>query len=167
MAWEWVPHVATATVGVAGIVGTWLTGSRNLAHERRLAQEAREQQRRENAYVDLLDVAERVGHWAQMSWPLFDTDPPRPVPEMPLLVEQAHTEALVRAFGSAQVLAGLKTWRGIVLAMLTLDHQIRQGESDAHPDARTEFDELRTQERAAREEMGDQVAMDLGHRARR
>ncbi|CAN5477083.1 hypothetical protein BH10ACT9_BH10ACT9_60800 [soil metagenome] len=163
MAWEWVPHAATATVAVAGIGGTWLTGSRTLAHERRLATEAREQQRRENAYVDLLDVAERVGHWAQMSWPLFDTDPPRPVPEMPPLAEQAHTEALVRAFGSAQVLAGLKAWREVVRTMLSLDHQIQLGEN---VDARREFSELRTREQATREALGDLVAVDLGHRAR-
>jgi hypothetical protein len=164
MAWEWVPHAATATVAVAGIVGTWLTGSRTLAHERRLATEAREQQRRENAYVDLLDVAERVGHWAQMSWPLFDTDPPRPVPAMPPLAEQAHTEALVRAFGSAQVLAGLKAWREVVRTMLNLDHQIQLG---GNADARREFGELRAREQAAREALGDLVAVDLGHRARR
>jgi len=55
MAWEWVGPVSTATVGVAGIFGTWLTGKqgrdraeeisrKTLAQERLLASEARRQQ---------------------------------------------------------------------------------------------------------------------------
>ncbi len=163
MALEWVAHVATATVGVAGIVGTWLTANRGLAHERRLATEARQQQRLENAYVDLLDVAERVGHWAQLAWPVRDTEPPQPVPEMPSLVEQAHTEALVRAFGSEKVLQRMKTWRGVLREMQALDNVIRLAPGDHHQ-ARSGFDELRPQEKAAREALGDQVAVDLGHR---
>ncbi|MDY6998785.1 MAG: hypothetical protein SW019_19485 [Actinomycetota bacterium] len=163
MAMEWVAHVATATVGVAGIVGTWLTANRGLAHERRLATEARQQQRLENAYVDLLDVAERVGHWAQLAWPVLDTDPPAPVPEMPSLVEQAHTEALVRAFGSEKVLVRMKVWREILREMLALDNVIRVSPGDA-AEARRAFDELRVRERDAREAIGDQVAVDLGHR---
>ena len=163
MAWEWVPHVATATVGVAGIVGTWLTANRGLTHERRLATEARQQQRLENAYVGLLDVAERVGHWAQLAWPVLDSDPPRPVPELPPLAEQAHTEALVRAFGSDKVLDRMKTWRDIVRTMRALDIQIRAADG-GQPDARRDFDGLRAQEVVAREALGDQVAVDLGHR---
>ena len=95
MAWEWVPHVATATVGVAGIVGTWLTANRGLAHERRLATEARQQQRLENAYVGLLDVAERVGHWAQLAWPVLDSDPPRPVPPRPWCAHSVRTRCSI------------------------------------------------------------------------
>lgn len=163
MAWEWVPHVATATVGVAGIVGTWLTANRGLAHERRLATEARQQQRLENAYVGLLDVAERVGHWAQLAWPVLDTDPPRPMPELPSLAEQAHTEALVRAFGSEQVLRHMKAWRDIVREMRALDITIRLAPAE-HADAKAAFDGLRARESTAREALGDQVAVDLGHR---
>lgn len=166
MAWEWVPHVATATVGVAGIVGTWLTANRGLAHERRLATEARQQQRLENAYIGLLDVAERVGHWAQLAWPVFDTDPPQPAPELPSLAEQAHTEALVRAFGSENVLRQMKAWRDIVREMRTLDNTIRRAPHE-QSDPRQRFGELRATEMAAREALGDQVAVDLGHRSGR
>ena len=72
MAWEWVSPVATASVGMAGILGTWLTGkqgrddakaiaSQKLGHERLLAKEDRHQQRLEKAYVNLLDMMERAG----------------------------------------------------------------------------------------------------------
>ena len=72
MAWEWVGPVATATVRVVGIVGTWLTGKQSrdqalatlreqLGHDRLQAREAREQERLESAYLELLKMAERVG----------------------------------------------------------------------------------------------------------
>ena len=88
MAWEWVSPVAAATTGVLGIFFTWLTGKQGrshaetitrdqLAQERLLANEAREQQRLENAYVELLDLAERVGQYVQMVFPMWDTTPPR------------------------------------------------------------------------------------------
>ena len=127
MAWEWVAPVATATVGVAGIFGTWLTGrqgrddakaiaSEKLSHERLLSKEAREQQRLENAYVDLLDMTERVGQWAQMAYPRSDTH--QPVPDMPPPEEQAHTGALVKAFGSDEVRERMETWRTVVLEVI-------------------------------------------------
>jgi hypothetical protein len=71
-----------------------------LTHERLLAKEAREQQRLESAYVRMLAMTEQAGQWAQKLCPLMDTNPPQPVPaELPSLEEQAHTVALVQAFG--------------------------------------------------------------------
>jgi hypothetical protein len=72
MAWEWVGPVSTATVGVAGIVGTWLTGKQGredakkisdatLANARLLATEARKQQRIESAYLELLETTGWIG----------------------------------------------------------------------------------------------------------
>lgn len=104
MAWRVAPvatAAATTTVGVAGILGTWRTGSKSLAHERLLAKEAREQERLANAYGDLLDMRERTGHWAQISYPLWDANPPQRVPDLPSLEEQAHAEALVSVFSSS------------------------------------------------------------------
>ncbi len=100
MAWEWVAPAATAaattTVGVAGIFFTWLTGkqgrdhaetisNQRLTHERLLAKEAREQERLENAYVELLRMAERAGQWAQMVYPVFQSGQPPSTP-LPSLV---------------------------------------------------------------------------------
>ena len=68
-----------------------------------MAREARTQERLANAYVDLLDMAERTGQWAQSVRPMMDTIPPQPVPPLPELSEQARVEALVGAFGSNEV----------------------------------------------------------------
>ena len=183
MTWEWVGPVATATVGVAGIFGTWLTGKQGrdraeaisretLAQERLLANEARKQQRLENAYVDLLDMAERAGQWAQMVLPMIDTNPPQPVPaELPSLEEQAHTVALVQTFGSDEVLERMKTWRAVVKEIITTVELIKWEEADpatrqrdGQAIARVALDELRPQERERREALAKQVAFELGCR---
>ena len=181
MAWEWVAPVATATaataLGGAGIVFTWLTGkqgrdhaeaifNQQLTHEQLLAKEAREQQRLENAYVDLLDMAERVGHWAQRAYPIMDTNPPQSVPPLPSLVEQAHTGALVNAFRSARG-AGAD---GDLAKRRPPDdryHQVIELEDRGiNPTARRHFDlELRPQKRTTREALANQVAVELGQRA--
>ena len=60
MAWEW-----TGTLGLAGMFFTWLTAKQGRDHERLLAAEAREQQRLEKTYIDLLDMVQRAGQWVQ------------------------------------------------------------------------------------------------------
>jgi len=183
MAWEWVSPVATASAGVVaggiGVYFTWLTGKQGrdhaetitrdqLAHERLLTREARVQQRLENAYVDLLRMAERAGQWAQMSYPIVGRPPELPLPS---LVEQANTTALVRAFGSAEVLKRLETWRTVVQQMTTTAELIELEdmgkpvvqEGERSPRARFALD-LRPQERETREALAARVAVELGHR---
>jgi hypothetical protein len=101
MAWEWVAPVATATAGVVaggiGIFFTWLTGKQARDDARAAARETREQHRLENAYVDLLDMAERAGQWVQIPrrgkpqisssrsspvWPYFGRCRAPPVPQL-------------------------------------------------------------------------------------
>jgi len=165
MAWEWVAPIATATVGVAGIFGTWLNGSRTLTQAQSLANEGRRQQRLENAYVDVLAMTETAGHWGQISYPLFDSNPPAPVPPLPTLEAQAHAEALVKAFGSEEVLALLEAWRKVIQEMLKCDRLIRMGlEHDIEKNPRATFMELQSQEREARDAIGSRVALELGHR---
>jgi hypothetical protein len=180
MTWEWVGPVATATVGAAGIFGTWLTGKqagdraadisrKTLTQQRLLSSEARKQQRLEDAYVELLDMAERAGQWAQMVLPMIDTNPPQPVPaELPSLEEQAHTVALVQAFGSHEVLEWMKTWRAVVKKIITTVELIKWEEADpatrqraGEPIARVALDELRPQELGRREALAKQVAFEL------
>jgi hypothetical protein len=93
MAWEW-----TRTLGLAGMFFTWLTAKQGRDHERLLAAEAREQQRLEKTYIDLLDMVQRAGQWVQFVYPMVDVGQPQPA--LPTLEEQAHIEAVVGAFGS-------------------------------------------------------------------
>jgi hypothetical protein len=54
-----------------------------------MAREARRQQRFADAYVELLCMVERMGHWAILR-PMLETSPPRPVPPMPDAAEQTR-----------------------------------------------------------------------------
>lgn len=181
MAWEWVAPAATAATAVAlggaGIFFTWLTGKQGrdhaetitrdqLDHERLLAREAREQQRLENAYLELLKMAERAGQWAQMVYPVFQSGQPPNTP-LPSLEVQADTEALVNAFGSPEVRELLKTWRSVLTEMVLLAEQIEYEEAHGTPSAispRKTIHELRPKERDARRALADRVAVELGHR---
>jgi hypothetical protein len=169
MACEWVAPGLTAAVGVAGILGTWFTGSKRLSHERLLAEDARKQQRLEHAYIELLDMAERVGQWVERVYPVFGTTPPEPIPASP--AEQAHTGALVNAFGSDRVLERMETWRAVVRKIITTVELVGWEEADpatrqreGEPTARATLHELRPQECTAREALANQVAAELGHR---
>lgn len=95
--WEWV---GLSVLGALGMFFTWLSGKQGRDHAERLAlignehaarmvREERTHQRLADTYVALLDMAERVGMWAQAVRPLMDTDPPQPVPPLPDLAEQA------------------------------------------------------------------------------
>lgn len=180
MAWEWVSPVAAAvSTGTVGVVGIWLTwrsghdgrehaekmATQRLAHERLMADVDRRQQRLENTYVALLDMMEKAAHWAQISYPLWDTNPPQLVPDLPSLETQAHVESLVRAFGSPDVIARMETWRQLIQKMLKLDKLIKLGlEHDVERSPRVEFAELQPLEEQARHGISVQVAQELGHR---
>ena len=167
MAWEWI---GTSAVGGLGIFFTWLTGKQGRDAARADAKEAREQQRLENAYVDLLDMAERAGHWAQMVLPVVDTNPPQPDPDLPSVNEQAHTEALVKAFGSKDVRERMEVWSDVVKEMNATVGLIRWIEADttrhrgSQENPRGKLQDLRREEREAREALGNQVAVELRHR---
>jgi hypothetical protein len=169
MAWEWVGPTATAAVGTAGIVFTWLTGKQARDDARAAAREAREQQRLENAYVGLLDMAERAGQWVQMVYPIVDTG--QPLPEFPQYPEQAHTEALVKSFGSGELRALMEAWRDVVKETAATSGLIQWIEADPvrnrdiEENPRLKLEELRRQEREARDALSDQVTVELRHRA--
>jgi hypothetical protein len=132
MAWEWVSPVAAASGGVVGgglgAFFTWLTGKQSrdqvvktleeqFGHDRLQAREAREQERLENAYLELVKMAARVGNWAQMVYPTVETAP-LPKTPLPSLEVQADTTALLAAFGSDKVRQLAETWEAVVRQMI-------------------------------------------------
>jgi hypothetical protein len=179
MAWEWVAPVATATasiaVGVAGIFFTWLSGKQGrdhaetisgqqLAHERLLASEARDQQRLENAYVNLLEMAEAAGQWVQLVLPMLDTHPPQPDPPLPTLEVQAHTQAVVRAFGSPQVRERMESWERVVkqaISSVRVAHMTAYAPVEAAQARVTLEGDLRPQEHSARQALAEQISAEL------
>lgn len=94
MAWEWAGPVSGAVVGLGGLVAGWRISVGGRKHDERLAQQRHEYEtrasdakwhrdRRADAYVELLDLAERMGAWIGMVHPMWDTDPPRRLPDIP------------------------------------------------------------------------------------
>lgn len=181
MAWEWVSPVAIVTAGAMGVFFTWLSGQQGrnqaerisnaqLTNDRQLAKEAREQERLENAYIQLLHTAELVGQWAESVLPKWDTDPPQPERPLPPLEEQVQTQALVAAFGSEAVRKYTRGWLTVVRAMQTAVQRIQCEEADptrrSEENPRVLLEKLREQEREARGALEERVAIELGHRAK-
>jgi hypothetical protein len=171
MAWEWVAPVATATtaiaIGGAGIVFTWLTGKQARDHARAIAKEARVEQRLESAYIELLEIAERAGQWAEMAYPVTGTNP---VPPLPSLAEQAHSVALLNAVGSPEMLERFEAWLHVVQEMtataglIDLEDAGREVREPGDPHPRNVFYDLKPKEANRRRVLQDQVAGELGHR---
>lgn len=167
MAWEWIGPVATGVVGLAGIGATLRAGTKQLTNARMIAVEERQQQRLENAYVKLLDFAERIGFWAQSSYPLYDTNPDAPRAPLPELTEQAEVQALVRAFGSAEMIERMDAWAKLTEEMAFAEREIMLEKRDGNEIAgRMKFIQLRPQEFELRRKMADGVAAELGHRTK-
>lgn len=179
MVWEWVSPVATAGAGGLGVLFTWLSGkqgrdhaetvtNQQLTHARQLAYDTRKQQRLESAYVALLDMTERGGHWAHSAYPIVDTNPPREVPPLPSLDEQAHVKALLSAFGSRVVADHLNVWISVIQDLLVAGEKIQlfrertlaREPGESHP-YKVFHSELRPRETKARKAIATQVALEL------
>jgi hypothetical protein len=168
MSWEWVGPVATAAVGLGGIGATLRATTKQLTNARVIATEDRQQQRLENAYVKLLDFAERIGFWAQSSYPLYDTNPGRPLAPLPPLSEQAEVQALVRAFGSADLIERMDAWAKVTQEMGYAEQLIHIEVADGGKEitGRRQFIELRPQEFELRRTMAEAVGAELGQRSK-
>ncbi|WP_152547093.1 hypothetical protein [Amycolatopsis orientalis] len=184
MAHEWLGASIAGTVGLAGMFFTWLSSKQGrdhaerlakdrFEHERKLAQEALEQERLGDAYVRLLVMVERCGAWAQSVKPMLDTDPPQPVPPLPEIDAQTEVEAIVSAFGSKEARDRLDSWRNVVKDIIAAVGLIDLERADALKGGSASVDfgqpylklrDLRPAERSAREELASQVARELGHR---
>jgi hypothetical protein len=82
-----------------------------MTHERELAEDARVQARLGDAYVDLLSIVNRTGHYADLVRPVFEANPSAPAPPRPPVEERTRAEALVMASGSQAVEELFEAWR--------------------------------------------------------
>jgi hypothetical protein len=169
---------------VIGVFFTWPTGTQGRDHaerlakqtyeyQRQLAEDARTQERLGEAYLNLLEMVEQVGAWAQAVRPVVDTDPPRPVPDLPDVREQIRVEAASNAFASAAVREALGAWRRVVRdvehAVLLIDLERDAGVRGERLHAQLQspwlkLQELRPAEVRARRDLIERVADELGHR---
>ena len=187
MALELVTTVVTASAGLLGTgVGafiTWFTGKQSrdqalealqeqLGHDRLQAREAREQERLENAYTELLQVTTQAGYWAQAIEPMVQIGPPPEIP-MPSIAVQVKSAALMTAFATDSVRYLAETWEALLQQMIRNAELVHW--EDQHPPqpgdgrATRPFDRsprgallrLRPQEKRAREQLGAQVRAEL------
>jgi hypothetical protein len=171
MAWEWVEPTATGVVAVAGIAGTLWSGRLSRTSAERIAQEtherameaAREQRRQERlavAYVEVLQIAESVGHWAQSFGVVMD----RAEPPLPPLAEQVRARALLLAHGSPDVRAAHHAWASVVdqinLAASNVARDRAERDSTAEDRRRLGL-ELAPVERERRRELAREIAGEL------
>jgi hypothetical protein len=185
MAWEWVGPTVTGVVALAGIASTFATASRGRAQAERLAsqsydrsdaasREARRQERLATAYVEVLDIAEQVGQWAQSLSPVMDTIPPQPLPPLPPLPSQSRARALILAFGTDEALEALESWRTAVREVEHAHHSLQLAQRTLERHGVTGIDEasiwlnlgtvLKPGEVEARRHLSDVIAADLAAR---
>ena len=170
MAWEWLAPAAGGIVGLAGIVSTTIVAVSGRRQERALAQERHDHERattqgqwvrdrRAEAYLDLLEMAECIGQWVGMVHPFLGEQ--RPLPELPNLEKQGRVFARVIAFGSDDLKVGLKHWREVSLKAMRLAEEISRRDGG---DGREQLEVLRGRELGARQELGEIVADELQFR---
>lgn len=183
MAQEWIAPVATAAVGVAGVFFTWLSGwqGRKTAeaiaqgqqdHAAQEAALAREQDRKAEAYVRILEVAEQTGNWVQSVQPLITTDPPQESPPLPELEPQVASRAVLLAFGSAEVRLLWDEWETNARKVLTSNAYLRLLQHEGDSETRRErqrmrleiHEQLKPAELAARASLADKINSELSPR---
>lgn len=171
--------VASGVVGLAGVLAAGLGGWRDRAAARELAREERRQARLSDTYVDLLDLAERVGYWVAQLRPITAADDYQP-PAPPTTAEQTRVKAKLAAHGSADVKALHQAWYAVVREIMQEDHRVllrlqaskrhehykaKAGEDVSWRDPTEPWakihDELLPQEAAAREALFERVAAEL------
>ncbi len=155
MAWDWVAPASSALIGLAGLAGGVTIAVTGRRHERHNAHEQWYRDRRAEAYLDLLDMAEGVGQWIEMVHPLMD---PRPVPDLPSLESQRRVRARIAAYGSRAVKDRMRAWDTVGFAALRAAEGISRGDDNA----RLDLHERRGKEKEAREALADEIANELG-----
>jgi hypothetical protein len=103
--------IAGGAVGAGGLIIAGLSGAKDRALATDLARTERRQQRLADAYIDLLKMADKIGHWASKVTPIYDTVPSQEPPPLPEVDEQIAVSAKVNAYGSPEVKELLKAWR--------------------------------------------------------
>jgi hypothetical protein len=150
---DWLSPTMGGMVGLAGLGAGWRIAVRARRHD--AGNWHRE--RRADAYVELLEVAEDVGQFVAVMEPMRDTNPPRPLPGLPSGERQGQARARVAAFGSRAVKDATDRWREAVAAAL------HPGDGVAHDvdGPRQSLDAARAAERKARAELDQAINDDL------
>jgi hypothetical protein len=151
---DWLGPTMGGMVGLGGLGAGWRLAVRARKHE---AGSDWHRERRANAYVGLLELAEDMGQVVALMYPAWDTNPPRPLAPLPSGERQGKARARVAAFGSPKVKAATDRWCETVAAAL------HAGDAVAHDvvGARDDLDAARAAEREARAALDQAINDDL------
>jgi len=158
MSSDWVPVATTAIGALAGFGGGWITSRSTLARER----EARYQQRKSEAYIELLAnislryeavsclIPFRVRHSTQLVLPA-QVSPPEPS-------ATGRVEALLAAYGSPRMRDELyPSWKGALRQLESFADRLRDEDLELEPLA----PQYREACRKAEQEMAAQIRSEL------
>jgi len=165
VAWDWIPPTGTAAVGLAGIAATYFSGARARRDARVLAQEQREQQRRSEAYIELLTMCLKIHHYLQGID--LETGKKPDLSEFPDNASQVRARALVVAYGSEKVRTLYGDWLGTIgpvrKAHILLKRAIAGDAKGANlPELQYKLHDLVSGEEAILDRLGIQIAAELG-----
>lgn len=180
MDWSWIDTVSTAAVGGLGIFFTWLTAKQGRAHALALsdhqaahaldaARLSRDQDRKSEAYVHALAVAEKIGNWCQSVAPVVVRGKPEPLPDLPDLDSQVGARARLLAFGSPDVQQLWDAWEAAakqVFAdaayLVAMKQEDRSEEREHRGQVQRELTlEIKPVEMKARKALSDRVNAEL------
>jgi len=167
MAWEWVSPVAGAVVALAGLSGGWLNTRASRRHDEQMGVNRAKQEyldaherwyrdKRAEAYLDLLRMAEATGQWVEFVHPVW-TKANRPVLDLPQVETQGSVRAAVIAYGSPSVRRQLGTWLDAVQGAVRAAEDVADNEEGA----RRRFEDARRREAEARDALGNQISREL------
>ena len=159
---DWVSPVVSGVVGLGGLAVGWRLSTGARTHE--VAKWHRE--RRADAYVELLEVAEDIGHVVAVAFPMVETNPPRPEPELPSGVRQGRARARIAAFGSREVKAAADIWLEAASSALSTAEEVAffrraANASEREIRARQRLEDARAAEQAARGALDEAINADL------
>ena len=169
--------ISSATVGIAG-AGVAFYSARRTA---KTAEKGRLEQRAADGYLKILSLAEQEARWLDAKVFNFGLDPREmaqqgidisvEVPEPPGVTDKATAAALVAAFASVSVWETHTAWRDTAEAIGNKIRWIEYGMilgfdrgAKVPDDWMKELTDMQSKEHAARKELAEAIARDLGHR---
>lgn len=134
-------------VALGGLANGWLTNRQGVKrdqrrhdHERRMAVEARRQERLDQAYIALGEYLSRFGDWAMSVQPFIGPiSAPDPLPAG----ERWRIESLVTAYGSVEVQGLLERWGECARRIENADVVIRMASESRDPGGALDREALR------------------------
>jgi hypothetical protein len=172
-----VAFLATCVTLVVGVLAAGATAL-SAYKTAKTAREGRIEQRRADAYLRVLTIVEREGHWAE-AWVATFGDLPDPHDEFaellvkppgPDVADRATMSALLAAYGSSEVRDRYAAWRAaadvITRGVRSTLHWLSV-DPDAGPTEeylKEMRDEQVPKEQALRRDLAEAIARELGHR---